>query len=67
MYLQIMQYTIKSRSRINRIEITVKLTNHSVLCYLKNSMKVLKNKSGAFILGIQMMPRHVLAFLKNYK
>ena len=27
----------------------------------------LKNKSGAFILGIQMMPRHVLTFLKNYK
>ena len=27
-----MQYTIKSRRRINRIEITVKLTNHSVLC-----------------------------------
>ena len=33
-----MQYTIKSRSRINRI---VKLTNHSVLCYEKNSLKVL--------------------------
>ena len=35
-----MQYTIKNRSRINRIEITVKLTNHSVLCYIKNSLKV---------------------------
>ena len=35
-----MQHTIKSRNRINRIEITVKLTNHSVLCYIKNSLKV---------------------------
>ena len=34
-YLQITQYTIKSGSRINRIEITVKLTNPSVLCYKK--------------------------------
>ena len=37
-----MQYTIKSRSRINRIEITVKLTYHSVLCYIKNYLKDLK-------------------------
>ena len=37
-----MQYAIKSGSRINRIEITVKLTNHSVLCYIKNSLKFLK-------------------------
>ena len=35
--------TIKSRSRISRIKITVKLTNHSVLCYIKNSLKVFKN------------------------
>ena len=35
-------YIIKSRSRINRIDITVKLINHSVLCYMKNSLKVLK-------------------------
>ena len=42
MYLQIMQYTIKSRSRINRIEITVKLTNHSVLCYIKKFLESLK-------------------------
>ena len=34
-----MQYTIKSRSRISRIEITVKLTNHSVLCYLPAEKK----------------------------
>ena len=38
-----MQYAIKSGSSINRIEITVKLTNHSVLCYIKNSLKVLKS------------------------
>ena len=32
-----MQYTVKSRSRIklNRIEITVKLANYSVLCCIK--------------------------------
>ena len=30
-----MQYTIKSRSRIKGIEITVKLTDHSALCYIK--------------------------------
>ena len=35
-------YIIKSRSRINRIEIKVKLTNRSVLCYIKNSLKFLK-------------------------
>ena len=35
-----MQYT--NRSRIKRIEVAVKLTNHSVLCYSKNSLKVLK-------------------------
>ena len=37
-----MQYVIKSRSGINIIETTVKLTNHSVLCYIKISLKVLK-------------------------
>ena len=37
-----MQYAIKSKSRINRIEIKVKLTNHSVLYYIKNSLKFLK-------------------------
>ena len=39
-----MQYTIKSRSRINRIEIAVKLTNHSVLliCYMKKILESLK-------------------------
>ena len=35
-------YIIKIRSRINRIEIKVKLTNRSVLCYIKNSLKFLK-------------------------
>ena len=42
-----MQYTIKSRSRINRIQLlnTVKLINHSVLYYLKNSLKVFKRFS----------------------
>ena len=37
-----MQYTIKNTSRINRIEITVKLTNHSVLCYIKKILESLK-------------------------
>ena len=37
-----MQYAIKSGSRINRIEITVKLTNHSVLCYIKKFLESLK-------------------------
>ena len=37
-----MQYAIKSRIRINRIEIKVKLTNHSVIYYIKNSLKFLK-------------------------
>ena len=41
-YLQIMQYTMKSRSRINRIEVTVKLTNPSVLCYIKKFLESLK-------------------------
>ena len=37
-----MQYTIKSRSGINRIEITVKLTDHSLLCYIKKFLASLK-------------------------
>ena len=37
-----MQYTIESRSRINRIETTVKVTNYSVLCYIKNFLESLK-------------------------
>ena len=37
-----MQYTIKNRSRVNRIEITVKLTNHSVLFYKKKFLESLR-------------------------
>ena len=36
-----MQYTIKVEAGLTD-PITVKLTNHSVLCFLKNSLKILK-------------------------